>query len=78
MIGLFFAPLVIAIFMFSESLRELQEFLFEYSIPNQLSVFYNNVPQRVRPVRLGPAVDHAGPDGGRVRRGIRPAGASAT
>jgi ABC-type transport system involved in multi-copper enzyme maturation permease subunit len=40
MIGLVLAPLVIALFMFSESLRELQEALFEYSIPNQLSVFY--------------------------------------
>jgi hypothetical protein len=40
MLGVFLAPLVIAIFMFSESLREVQEFLLQYSIPSQLSVFY--------------------------------------
>ncbi|MFF3849447.1 ABC transporter permease [Streptomyces sp. NPDC002328] len=41
MIGLVLAPLVIALFMFSESLVDLREALFEYSIPNQLSVFYS-------------------------------------
>ncbi|MDX2873735.1 ABC transporter permease subunit [Streptomyces ipomoeae] len=41
MLGLFLAPLVIAIFMFSESLRDVQEFLLNYSIPSQLGVFYN-------------------------------------
>jgi hypothetical protein len=40
MIGVVLAPLVIALFMFSESLQDLQQALFEYSIPNQLSVFY--------------------------------------
>ncbi|WP_432191416.1 ABC transporter permease subunit [Streptomyces sp. bgisy027] len=40
MIGVLLAPLVIALFMFAESLRDLQQALFEYSIPNQLSVFY--------------------------------------
>lgn len=40
MIGVLLAPLVIALFMFSESLKDLQQALFEYSIPNQLSVFY--------------------------------------
>lgn len=40
MIGVVLAPLVIALFMFSESLEDLRDFLFEYSIPNQLSVFY--------------------------------------
>ncbi|MEU9735003.1 ABC transporter permease [Streptomyces sp. NPDC048002] len=40
MIGLLLAPLVIALFMFSESLEDLRQALFEYSIPNQLSVFY--------------------------------------
>ncbi|MFE2260678.1 ABC transporter permease [Streptomyces griseosporeus] len=40
MIGLLLAPLVIALFMFSESLQDLREALFEYSIPSQLSVFY--------------------------------------
>ncbi|WP_405619224.1 ABC transporter permease subunit [Streptomyces sp. NBC_00076] len=42
MIGLVLAPLVIALFMFSQSLEGLREALFEYSIPNQLSVFYSN------------------------------------
>jgi hypothetical protein len=42
MIGLLLAPLVIAMFLFSDSLRGLQEALIEYSIPNQLSVFYDN------------------------------------
>jgi ABC-type transport system involved in multi-copper enzyme maturation permease subunit len=41
MIGLVLAPLVIALFMFSESLEGLRQALFEYSIPNQLSVFYS-------------------------------------
>ncbi|WP_319058222.1 ABC transporter permease subunit [Streptomyces europaeiscabiei] len=42
MLGVFLAPLVIAIFMFSESLKDVQEFLLEYSIPSQLSVFYGS------------------------------------
>ncbi|MGV4983951.1 ABC transporter permease [Streptomyces sp. NRAIS4] len=42
MIGTLLAPLVIALFMFSESLHKLREWLLEYSIPNQLSVFYAN------------------------------------
>ncbi|MFF4274965.1 ABC transporter permease [Streptomyces sp. NPDC001536] len=42
MIGLVLAPLVIALFMFSSSLESLRTALFEYSIPNQLSVFYSN------------------------------------
>ncbi|GAP47988.1 ABC transporter permease subunit [Streptomyces azureus] len=42
MIGTVLAPLVIALFMFSESLRDVRDALFEYSIPNQLSVFYSN------------------------------------
>ncbi|SER31477.1 ABC-type transport system involved in multi-copper enzyme maturation, permease component [Streptomyces sp. yr375] len=41
MIGVLLAPLVVAIFMFSSSLEGLREALFEYSIPNQLSVFYS-------------------------------------
>ncbi|MET9389509.1 ABC transporter permease [Streptomyces sp. NPDC006624] len=40
MIGAVLAPLVIALFMFSESLRAVRDALFEYSIPSQLSVFY--------------------------------------
>ncbi|MFJ2092364.1 ABC transporter permease [Streptomyces sp. NPDC087901] len=42
MIGVVLLPLVLAIFMFTESLRSLQEWLLEYSIPNQLSIFYDN------------------------------------
>ncbi|MEU4465331.1 ABC transporter permease subunit [Streptomyces sp. NPDC024017] len=42
MIGAVLAPLVIALFMFSESLEGVRDALFEYSIPNQLSVFYAN------------------------------------
>ncbi|MFI5688845.1 ABC transporter permease [Streptomyces sp. NPDC051636] len=42
MIGAVLAPLVIALFMFSESLSKVRDALFEYSIPNQLSVFYSN------------------------------------
>jgi len=41
MIGVVLAPLVIALFMFSESLSDLRQALIEYSIPNQLSVFYS-------------------------------------
>ncbi|GAA0187821.1 ABC transporter permease subunit [Streptomyces cellulosae] len=41
MIALVLAPLVIAMFMFSPSLEDVQEALFEYSIPNQMSVFYS-------------------------------------
>ncbi|MFJ4688214.1 ABC transporter permease [Streptomyces sp. NPDC088789] len=42
MIGAVLAPLVIAMFMFASSLQDIREALFEYSIPNQLSVFYAN------------------------------------
>ncbi|GGN39963.1 ABC transporter permease subunit [Streptomyces fuscichromogenes] len=42
MIGAVLAPLVIALFMFSSSLEQVRNALFEYSIPNQLSVFYSN------------------------------------
>ncbi|WND35097.1 ABC transporter permease subunit [Streptomyces sp. BB1-1-1] len=42
MIGTLLAPLVIALFMFSESLKDVQQALFEYSIPNQMSIFYAN------------------------------------
>ncbi|GAA2627742.1 ABC transporter permease subunit [Streptomyces vastus] len=41
MLGVFLAPLVIAIFMFAEALRDVQEFLLNYSIPSQLGVFYS-------------------------------------
>ncbi|MFD5496410.1 ABC transporter permease subunit [Streptomyces sp. GDS52] len=42
MIGALLAPLVIAMFMFASSLEGVRDALFEYSIPNQLSVFYSN------------------------------------
>jgi ABC-type transport system involved in multi-copper enzyme maturation permease subunit len=42
MIGVVLAPLVIALFMFSRALEGLRQALFEYSVPNQLSVFYSN------------------------------------
>ncbi|WP_077796654.1 ABC transporter permease subunit [Streptomyces sp. JHA26] len=40
MIGAVLAPLVIALFMVSRSLEDVRDALFEYSIPNQMSVFY--------------------------------------
>lgn len=49
MIGALLAPLVIALFMFSQSLADLRQALFEYSIPNQLSVFYANSLSRSGP-----------------------------
>ncbi|MET8944258.1 ABC transporter permease subunit [Streptomyces sp. NPDC004542] len=49
MIGAVLAPLVIALFMFSESLASLREKLVQYSIPNQLSVFYSNSLSRSGP-----------------------------
>ncbi|MCM2411652.1 ABC transporter permease subunit [Streptomyces sp. RKAG290] len=41
MIGVVLLPLVLAIFMFAESLSKVQQWLLEYSIPNQLSNFYD-------------------------------------
>ncbi|MFI1886962.1 ABC transporter permease subunit [Streptomyces jumonjinensis] len=42
MIGLVLLPLVMAMFMYTESLRTVQQALLEYSIPNQLGVLYEN------------------------------------
>ncbi|MFC4331378.1 ABC transporter permease [Streptomyces andamanensis] len=42
MIGVVLAPLVIALFMFTRSLESVRNALFEYSIPNQLGVFYSS------------------------------------
>ncbi|MBL1085775.1 ABC transporter permease [Streptomyces actinomycinicus] len=42
MIGVLLAPLVLALFMFTESLSAVRDALLEYSIPNQMSVFYSN------------------------------------
>ncbi|MGW7091316.1 ABC transporter permease subunit [Streptomyces sp. NPDC054874] len=40
MIGVVLAPLVLALFMFANSLRGLQRFLIDYSIPNQIGGLY--------------------------------------
>jgi ABC-type transport system involved in multi-copper enzyme maturation permease subunit len=53
MIGVVLLPLVLAIFMFSNSLSAVRDALFNYSIPNQLAVFYNNAG--VSPNGSGPA-----------------------
>ncbi|MFC3575549.1 ABC transporter permease subunit [Streptomyces yaanensis] len=42
MIGVLLAPLVMALFMFAESLDKVRTALIDYSIPNQLGVFYSN------------------------------------
>ncbi|MFD8059707.1 ABC transporter permease subunit [Streptomyces cyaneofuscatus] len=42
MIAVVLLPLVLALFMFADSLRGLQRFLFEYSIPNQLGALYGS------------------------------------
>ncbi|MEU6388518.1 ABC transporter permease [Streptomyces sp. NPDC046939] len=42
MIGIVLLPLVLAMFMFSDSLKDLQQALFEYSIPSQLAVLYGD------------------------------------
>ncbi|MEU1279190.1 ABC transporter permease [Streptomyces sp. NPDC005805] len=40
MIGVILMPLVAALFMFSETMADVQEFLFEYAIPSQLIGIY--------------------------------------
>ncbi|MEU1125269.1 ABC transporter permease subunit [Streptomyces sp. NPDC005899] len=40
MIAVVLLPLVLAMFMFSPTLADLQQALFEYSIPNQIGAFY--------------------------------------
>lgn len=40
MIGVVLLPLVMALFMMSEGLRDVQQFLLKYSIPSQLAIFY--------------------------------------
>ena len=47
MIAVVLLPLVLALFMFSDSLRGLQRCLFEYSIPNQLGALYDVDGDRV-------------------------------
>ncbi|MEU2163487.1 ABC transporter permease subunit [Streptomyces chengbuensis] len=41
MIGVVLLPLVLALFMYADSLRTVQDFLLEYSIPSQLGVLYD-------------------------------------
>ncbi|WP_408907167.1 ABC transporter permease subunit [Streptomyces cavernicola] len=42
MIGVVLLPLVLAMFMFSESMKDVQEFLLQYSIPSQLVALYGD------------------------------------
>lgn len=42
MIGAVLAPLVVALFMGARQLEDLRQALIEYSVPNQLSVLYDN------------------------------------
>ncbi|MER7911918.1 MULTISPECIES: ABC transporter permease subunit [unclassified Streptomyces] len=44
MIGLLLLPLVAALFMFSEALRSVQEWLFTYAIPSQMIALYSSQP----------------------------------
>ncbi|MEU0008798.1 ABC transporter permease [Streptomyces sp. NPDC006314] len=54
MIAAVLAPLVIALFMAASSLQKVQEWLFEYSIPSQLGVFYDNSLSRSGPTGWDP------------------------
>ncbi|MFF3456374.1 ABC transporter permease subunit [Streptomyces sp. NPDC002730] len=54
MIGVVLLPLVLAMFMFSESLRDLQQALFEYSIPNQIGVLYDTAVTESGPAGWDP------------------------
>ncbi|NUR05307.1 MAG: ABC transporter permease subunit [Streptomyces sp.] len=54
MIALVLAPLVIALFMFSQALEKVRQALFDYSIPNQLSAFYTNTLSRTGPTGWDP------------------------
>ncbi|WP_055704223.1 ABC transporter permease [Streptomyces puniciscabiei] len=49
MIGAVLAPLVIALFMASQSLDKVRQWLLEYSIPSQMSCFYDNTLSRSGP-----------------------------
>ncbi|MGW6420976.1 ABC transporter permease [Streptomyces sp. NPDC055055] len=44
MIGLLLLPLVAALFMFSQALRSVQEWLFTYAIPSQMIALYSSRP----------------------------------
>lgn len=74
MIGLLLAPLVIAIFMFSESLEKLREALFEYSIPSQLGVWYSTQLGETGPSGWDPLWIALGVTAAAFMRRLRPAG----
>lgn len=44
MIGVLLLPLVAAMFMFAQSLKSVQEFLFTYAIPSQMISLYSETP----------------------------------
>ncbi|MEV5879143.1 ABC transporter permease subunit [Streptomyces sp. NPDC052101] len=54
MIGAVLAPLVIALFMASDSLSKVRQWLLEYSIPSQMSCFYDNSLSRSGPTGWDP------------------------
>ncbi|MET9428788.1 ABC transporter permease subunit [Streptomyces sp. NPDC003036] len=49
MLGLVLLPLVLALFMVAESLQDVRQALFEYSIPSQLGVLYDNAVTETGP-----------------------------
>ncbi|MEU4178967.1 ABC transporter permease subunit [Streptomyces sp. NPDC026589] len=54
MIGVVLAPLVLALFMFDDSLRGLQRFLIDYSIPNQIGGIYGTTMTTTGPTGWEP------------------------
>lgn len=54
MIGVVLAPLVLALFMFADSLRGLQRFLIDYSIPNQIGGIYGTTMTSTGPTGWEP------------------------
>ena len=70
MIGVVLLPLVLALFMFSDALSGVRQFLMEYSIPSQLSAFYGVSVVELRAERLGAAVDHHRDHRARARRRV--------
>ncbi|AOR32047.1 ABC transporter [Streptomyces fodineus] len=54
MIGTVLAPLVIALFMAAQSLEKVRQWLLEYSIPSQMSCFYDNSLSRSGPTGWDP------------------------
>ncbi|MFH9267079.1 ABC transporter permease subunit [Streptomyces sp. NPDC017546] len=54
MIGVVLAPLVLALFMFDDSLRDLRHFLIDYSIPNQIGGIYGTTMTSTGPTGWEP------------------------